>query len=337
MSLVRISAMVCAVWLSSQAARPSITIAMVVGGAQTPPQTFTAAADVVSVYPLVLDRAGQFVTDLTKGDFQILDSGRPAEIVLFDDSVQPLTLALLLDASQFTVYVVGMQMRAIEPGLNRLRDASRSFFDMLLPADRVRIGTIGGEIALSPHLTNDRAILNRILDEELWEGGARPIWSGMHSAMTSLQRENGRRVLLLLSFGPNDCVGFSGRCENLKSVRERVAREGFLVYAIDLQFARMDSMLQIWPSYREGLHVDDPGGPGYQMKLLADESGGRSLVIKNRVDIPSTLQHVADELHHQYVLGFRPTRLDGKTHTVEVRTVRSDLQVRARRTYVATR
>ena len=45
---------------------------------------------------------------------------------------------------------------------------------------------------------------------------------------------------------------------------------------------------------------------------------------------------VADELHHQYALGFTPTKLDGKMHTLDVRIAQPGLTARARKSYLAT-
>jgi hypothetical protein len=44
---------------------------------------------------------------------------------------------------------------------------------------------------------------------------------------------------------------------------------------------------------------------------------------------------VADELHHQYVLGFAPPALDGKPHKLDVRAKSTAMRVRARHSYVA--
>jgi hypothetical protein len=42
-------------------------------------------------------------------------------------------------------------------------------------------------------------------------------------------------------------------------------------------------------------------------------------------------------LHRQYVLGFTPPKLDGKTHKLEVKIAKSGMKARARKAYVATR
>ena len=44
---------------------------------------------------------------------------------------------------------------------------------------------------------------------------------------------------------------------------------------------------------------------------------------------------VIQELHSQYVLGFSPQVLDGKSHKIEVRLVKPGLKARARSSYIA--
>ena len=53
------------------------------------------------------------------------------------------------------------------------------------------------------------------------------------------------------------------------------------------------------------------------------------------VPIPATMQAIADELHHQYVLGFSPEKLDDKLRRLDVKVRGSGFTVRARRTYFA--
>jgi hypothetical protein len=49
------------------------------------------------------------------------------------------------------------------------------------------------------------------------------------------------------------------------------------------------------------------------------------------------LTAIADELHHQYLIGFTPAAFDGKSHKIEVQLRKPELAVRARQQYVAVR
>jgi len=69
---------------------------------------------------------------------------------------------------------------------------------------------------------------------------------------------------------------------------------------------------------------------------IADATGGGYFELTSTADLAKTFARVADELHHQYVLGFTPTKLDGKMHKLEVRVTPATLTARARKSYLAT-
>jgi VWFA-related protein len=76
-------------------------------------------------------------------------------------------------------------------------------------------------------------------------------------------------------------------------------------------------------------------GPDPGLKVLADEGGGAYFQLRGTDNLTTTLARVADELHHQYTLGFTASALDGKLHTLDVRVNRSNMTARARRMYLA--
>jgi hypothetical protein len=52
--------------------------------------------------------------------------------------------------------------------------------------------------------------------------------------------------------------------------------------------------------------------------------------------LSATFAKIADELHHQYAIGFTPPALDGKMHALEVRVSGGEgLTARARKSYLA--
>jgi VWFA-related protein len=86
------------------------------------------------------------------------------------------------------------------------------------------------------------------------------------------------------------------------------------------------------------------GGRGYQsekpdegLPRIAAATGGGYFELTSTDDLAKTFTRVADELHHQYALGFTPATLDGKMHTLTLRiTQPADLTARARKSYLAT-
>jgi VWFA-related protein len=265
-------------------------------------QAFRGAARVVALYATVQDGGGRLVPGLTRGDFQVFDDGVPVDLTVFSNALQDMTVVLLLDMST-----------SVAAEFPRIRDAARHFVDQLLPGDRVRIGTFGTEVALSPWLTGDQTRLRQIIDEELWPGGSTPLYAALDLAMTSLNDEPGRRVLLALTDGTDVSAVTKERRQAPADVSKRAIEDGFLLYAIGLE------------------------GPGLSKSIVAlsDETGGGRFELKRNAELASTMARVVEELHYQYVLGFLPTQLDGRTHRLEIRVKDTRLTARARRSYVA--
>src|SRR5688572_15002912 len=190
------------------------------------PPPFRSSVQTVTVYATVQSRDGRLVADLTRDDFEVSDDGRPAPITVFSSDPQPITLAVLLDMSG-----------SMERHFLRVREATRHLIAALGTGDRARIGTFGEEVALSPHLTGDQRILQRVLAEELWPGGRTPLGEAVVAAMRSLQHESGRRVVLTVTDGFDSDDGPVG------AARRRAERDAFLLYAIGLEGSSLEGEL----------------------------------------------------------------------------------------------
>ncbi len=262
---------------------------------------FRSGTETVAVYATVQDPQGHLVTGLRRDDFQLLDDGAPVELTVFSNEPQSLTALLLIDMSA-----------SIAGEFNRVRDAARQVVDHLQDGDRLRIGTFGTEVTLSPWLTGDKQRLARVLDQELWPGGDTPLYVALDASLHSLAGEPGRRVILTISDGADSMT--VSRVDDIRSeVERRAVDEGFMVYAVGLE------------------------GPGLDRALvrLADRTGGGRFQLARNADLATTMSRVVDELRHQYTLGFIPQRLDGRTHRLDVRLRQSDLRIRARQSYVS--
>lgn len=277
---------------------------------------FRSGIQTVSIYATVSDGAGRFATTLTRDDFQVRDNGRRVELSVFSSDVQPITVAVMLDMSG------SMTLQFL-----RVRTSTLHFIEALLPHDRATIGTFGSEVFVSPRLTGDKAVLKRVVEEELWPGGGTPLWAAMDEAMTALAREPGRRIVLVLTDGRDSgarlriprganervaMVNWPGN-PNLGKVRKRAVEQAFMIYAIGMEGGGLDS----------------------GVINLADETGGGHFQLRRGADLNATFTQVADELRRQYVLGFVPAALDGKLHTLDVQVLKPGYRVRARKNYLA--
>ena len=265
---------------------------------QTP--TFRASAKTVALYVTVQDRDGRLVTGLDRGEFDVRDNGRPVAITQFSNAIQPITMVLLVDMSGSMAH-----------RYRQARDAMLELVEALLPDDRVRLGTFGERILFTPWLTSDKDILRRLLHYELHPGGDTPLWQAMSTSMMSLDGEPGRRVVLTVTDGRDSCRGKN--CVEFDEVQKTALGNEMMVYAIGMAGTSLDG----------------------DIKRLAERTGGGHFELPHDADMRQSFQRVADELHQQYLIGFTPSLLDGKRHTIDVRLRTKGLTARTRKDYQA--
>jgi VWFA-related protein len=262
---------------------------------------FRSTVDLVPVFVTVTGGDGSFATGLSKADFTVLDNGRPQDIVSFSDEAQTLSVSIILDTS-------GSMATARE----RVFAAAGVFLDNLRADDSAMIGSL---VYQGPPFTSDRARLRSSMELLPRDPGS-PVWMALDRAVTSLAPETNRRVIVIYTDGQNqDLSQFRALRVSESTLRARIEAAGVMVYAIGF----------------EGVSI------GGGLKTIARRSGGRATELGQADDLAAALTAVADELHHQYLLGFTPAVLDGRTHRIEVRLRKPALTVRARETYVASK
>ncbi|PYR60180.1 MAG: hypothetical protein DMF85_05845 [Acidobacteria bacterium] len=304
-----LSVFICAhLWL--------ITSVFISGSGQEP--TFKAGVRTVAVWATVKDAIGNFVPDLPREAYEILDNGVAQPIALFAKDIQPITVVILLDRSG-----------SMRQNFERVQAAAEQFVKEMLPADKARIGSFSNRVQLDPReFTSDHDELLTILQKELQEEGPTPLWNAVNVGITALLHQSGRRVVLVFTDGVDMPMNFSNNNITLKDAMKRAEEEDVMVYAIGLAGVN--------PGFggfgRAAAGRPDPGLP-----KIAGQTGGGYFELTSTADLARTFARVADELHHQYALGFEPAKLDGKLHTLEVRVNASGLTARARRSYRATR
>ena len=332
--------------------------------AQTQPPTFTGVNRTVAVYATVTDASGRLVPDLTRDQFQIDDNGKKQELTIFANEIQPITVVMLLDRST-----------SMRRNFNLVEKAAEAFVGVMLPADKARIGSFSDRIQVDPRdFTSDHDELVKILRTELQVEGPTPLWNAVNVGITALLHQQGRRVVLVFTDGMDAPMNFSNNNSSLKDVMKRAEEENVMVYAIGLAgssgFGGRSGGGYGGPGGgrrgggggggrrggggfggggRGGFGGGGFGGhgsgggrgmqedkPDEGLPKIAAATGGGYFELTSTDDLNATFTRVADELHHQYALGFTPTKLDGKMHTLQVRMAKEGLTARARKSYLAT-
>ena len=300
-------------------------------GGQQPP--FKTGTRTVAVYATVSEESGRLMPDLTREDFEVKEDGKVKPLTLFASEIQPITIVLMLDKSGSMKTQYGL-----------VRAGAEAFVRRLMAGDKARIGTFSDKIEIQPEeFTSSQDGLIGILRSGQPPVGPTPLWNAVNDAITALSTQQGRRVILAFTDGADNPGNLKTNNLTLMDAMERAQREDVMVYAIGLESRTPPAMgggMRGGGFGSGGFGGGNPLGvqrPDPGLPTIAGETGGGYFELTRADDLASTFSRVADELHRQYALGFEPTKLDGKTHKVEVKVKKPGLKVRARKHYVASK
>ena len=270
---------------------------------------FRSGARTVALYTTVTDSQKRLVPDLTQDDFEILDNGKPVPITLFDNETQPITVVVMLDTSASMTLTMDI-----------LKEAAEQFVIRLLPADKAKVGAFNDKIQILPSgdFLSDRDELRSIVRNDLQYGNPTRLYDAIDASLEALKDRDGRRVVLVFTDG-DDTYSKLGRGDVLR----RAQADEVMLYAIGLESNFFNGQVHVRTKPDRGL------------KGLAEETGGGYFELDKTADLAPTFTRVEQELHSQYLMGFTPEVLDGKTHKLLVRVKQAGMTARARKSYIA--
>ncbi len=247
----------------------AILAAAAVLTAQDQQPSFHAGVDVVEVYASVTDGQGVPITGLSRDHFTVTEDGAAQTIDTFAEADVPLSVAIAIDRSW---------SMAGEP-LARARRAGRLFLDSLAPPDQAMVIAVSGRVEvvapLSADLSGARAALDRL---DPWSTTA--LHDAILEAVDLVQAGTGRRALVLLSDGVDRYSQATAA-----DVAARVRARDVMVYPVSIGRS-----------------------PSELFAELASLTGGRSFHARDVKTLESAMRGIADDLHHQYLLGYAPVR-----------------------------
>jgi VWFA-related protein len=312
------------------------------GQSQEPIDTIKIDTNLISVPVIVSDRENRYVRDLKIEAFRLFDNQVEQKIAFFDSGEEPLNVVLMLDTSLSTSGV-----------LKDIKKAAKAFVKELRPQDRAMIVTFDWQELKLTTLTSNRKELESGISEAKVGKFAGTVLhdSLMDVSSRVLQPIRGRKAIILLSDG-NDHGSVVTPEELLKSETEADA----MIYSIYYQPEALRFLGPPGPppfpfprpfDFGAPQRPRGPGGRrgglrgfgyyGYDlMEKLSEVTGGRFYQGETK-NLKDTFTLIAEELRHQYRLGFYPDELkrDGSVHALSVKVNLPDVSVRSRREYLA--
>jgi Ca-activated chloride channel homolog len=276
-------------------------------------ETARILVDVTRVNMLftVTDKKGRFITDLTKDDFEIIESKKLQPIQEFTaESDLPLRLAILVDTSN-----------SIRDRFKFEQEAAVEFINSVVHpgTDKAMVVSFDSSAELVADLIDDTRRLNGAI-LSLRPGGGTALYDAIFFACRDkLQQDQPkhkfRRAMVVLTDGEDNESRYT-RDQAL----EMAQKADVVIYAISTNIT----------------HAETDGDK--VLKYLTAETGGHAFFPFKVEDLEQSFENIANELRHQYNVFYRPEPLktDGLYHTVELRVKgRKDLLVRARKGYYA--
>jgi len=318
------------------------------GQSQEPIDTIKIDTNLISVPVIVSDRENRYVRDLKIEAFRLFDNQVEQKIAFFDAGEEPLNVVLMLDTSLSTSGV-----------LDDIKKAAKAFVKELRPQDRAMIVTFDWQEQKLTTLTSNRKELESgIKQAQVGKMAGTVLYDSLMDVSSRvLQPIRGRKAIILLSDG-NDHGSVVTPEDLLRSESEADAMIYSIYYLPEglrflgpprrprFPFPRpFDSTTPQRPRRPGG-----PGGPGGRrgglrglgydghdlMEKLSEVTGGRFYEGETK-NLKDTFALIAEELRHQYRLGFYPDELkrDGSVHALSVKVSLPDVSVRSRREYLA--
>ncbi len=320
---------------------------------------FRSGVELINVTVTVSDSTGRFVSGLAMDDFAVHEDDQPVEVTHFSAARVPVSLGIVLDTSGS---MAGTKIQEAQTALDRF------LYDLLDSHDELFLYRFSDFPVLLQRWTSDRQLLSRAL-KRLTPNGGTAMYDAVAEAVPLAQEgQHTKRALVLISDG-NDTSSRTSASQLKRLIRETEV----LVYAIGIDCARPDSSgsCEGQPAFRPAprqpprLPVPFPfpptrgrggrfpqifgGGQGggwrgpirdrvnsAALRDLTDESGGRTEIVREAVDLNRATSNIADELSKQYYLGYPSSgKKDGRWHTIRVEVRNGRYRVRARRGYLA--
>ena len=268
---------------------------------------FAARVDIVTVTATVTGKDGRFVSALEKDDFTVYEDGRKQDVAYFVEDAAPVSLGILLDASGS---MSGARIALARDCITHL------VLNDLRPADEWFLARFGYSLVLEHDWTAERELITSAL-RGLRATGDTALFDAVALAIPIAK--SGRlekKALLVVSDG-----GETRSLLSLGEVRQAIGEGDVRVYAIGVDAT----------SGLRGERVN-----AATLRRITDDTGGRTEIVSTTAAIPSATARLADELRHEYLMGYTTSApKDGRLHTLRVDVRHRGLTVRARKGFVA--
>ena len=274
---------------------------------------FRSGTELVPLQVAVTDASRRYVPDLRVEDFAVFEEGVRQDVTLFAAATAPVDVMLLLDTS----FSMVQRMEVTQ-------EAAINFVRALRQGDRAAVVPFNEVVRITQPLTADLARVEDAIRAASPSGGT-AVYEAVYIALRELTRARRdasqlrRQALVVLTDGLDNSSHVA-----LADVLSEARRSTVTVYTVVPPSGSEESFVRFRPL------------PLFDLRSLAEETGGRTFVPARLEDLAGTYREIAEELSQQYWLAYVPSVRGEGFRRVSVRVAtRPELRVRTRSGYYA--
>jgi VWFA-related protein len=226
--------------------------------------------------------------DIAAADLQVEEDGVPQRIDTFQEAVDPVSIALLLDAS-------GSMTKSAEV----VKQTARDFVATVRPEDSLALLTFADEPKFEHVLGTNRTITVDAIGKYT-TGGGTALYDALWDGLQTLKTVQGRRAIVVLTDGrdENNPGTAPGSAHTIEEVMELGKQVGAAIFPIGLG-SRVDKTL---------------------LEHLANDSGGDAYFSNEASELAEQFRGIVENLRQRYVLSYTSTNVEanGKWRRVQI-------------------
>jgi len=231
----------------------------------------------VPLFVSVIDRNGTAHDDVDQALFKVVDNGTEGQILQIGKAFnQPISIALLLDASMSMTYEMPKATRA---AVNFVESTLKS-------GDRCAVYSVRSSPRREMELTSDRTAIEKVV-KSLQAEGRTALYDAIFSAERELRDEKNRRAIVILTDG-----GDTSSIASFDEIDRMTKESGIPIYVI---------------AYDSGVNDDQPQDMN-RLQYLATETGG-FLVTASAQNLQARYADIEKDLRAQYAITYQITDL----------------------------
>jgi VWFA-related protein len=269
---------------------------------------FKAETSIVNVDVAVLDNKNNFIPNIPKEKFRILEDNVPQTITQYAMGDAPMTVAMVIEFSaKFQAFY--------SSGWRETLTASYGFVQTLKPEDYVAVIAYDMRTTILSDFSNERQKTMEALSLLRIPGFAESnMFDAVADTATRMSKIEGRKAILLIASGLDTFSKLT-----YDKARKATQEAGVPIYSIE--------MLQIERIMAESSmgaiqNLDFLQGDN-ELRTFAKDTGGQAFFPRFTGELPSVFEAISQSMRHQYSLGYSPSNQakDGKFRKLTVQLV----------------